>query len=99
MLRNTWTHVQELALAYPGEVVPYVLDDGASEEAAAAAREFGFRYVVRSPGLVKKAGNLRHAFSISSGEFIAIFDADFAPRADLAAEMLPYFYAEPGLGS
>jgi cellulose synthase (UDP-forming) len=99
VLRNTWTHVQELALAYPGEVVPYVLDDGASEEAAAAAREFGFRYVVRSNrGWFKKAGNLRHAFSISSGEFIAIFDADFAPRADLAAEMLPYFYAEPGLG-
>jgi cellulose synthase (UDP-forming) len=99
VLRNTWIHVRELALAYPGEVIPYVLDDGASEEAAAVADEFGFRYVVRpNPGWFKKAGNLRHAFGISSGEFIAIFDADFAPRADLAAEMLPYFDAQPSLG-
>lgn len=29
---------------------------------------------------LKKAGNLRNAFSITSGEAIAIFDADFCPR-------------------
>jgi cellulose synthase/poly-beta-1,6-N-acetylglucosamine synthase-like glycosyltransferase len=99
VLRNTWTHVRELALAYPGDVIPYVLDDGASAQAAAVASEFGFLYVVRpNRGWFKKAGNLRHAFGISSGEFIAIFDADFAPRADLAAEMLPYFDAQPSLG-
>jgi cellulose synthase (UDP-forming) len=99
VLRNTWAHVRDLAAAYPGEVIPYVLDDGASEEAAAIARELGFRYVVRpNRGWFKKAGNLRHAFRMSSGEFIAIFDADFAPRADLPAEMLPYFYADPSLG-
>jgi cellulose synthase (UDP-forming) len=99
VLRNTWAHVREMAMAYPGRCIPYVLDDGASEEAARLAEEFGFTYVVRpNRGWFKKAGNLRHAFTISSGEFIVIFDADFAPRADLAAEMLPYFYADPSLG-
>ncbi len=43
---------------------------------------------------MKKAGNLRYGFGCSSGEFILILDADFAPRADLPAEMLPYFAAD-----
>jgi cellulose synthase (UDP-forming) len=47
---------------------------------------------------MKKAGNLRYGFSQSSGEFILILDADFAPRPDLPAEMLPYVAADPKLG-
>ena len=50
------------------------------------------------PGWMKKAGNLRYGFACSSGEFILILDADFAPRADLPAEMLPYLAADPSLG-
>jgi cellulose synthase (UDP-forming) len=99
ILRNTWTHVQALAREYPGAVWPYVLDDGASEQVAAMADRFGFTYVVRpNRGWYKKAGNLRHAFTRSSGDFVLILDADFAPRADLPAEMLPYFDADPALG-
>lgn len=99
VLRNTWVHVRELARNYAGPVIPYVLDDGASEELAAMASEFGFEYLVRpNRGWFKKAGNLRHAFRRSAGEFILILDADFAPRHDLPAEMLPYFYTEPSLG-
>jgi cellulose synthase/poly-beta-1,6-N-acetylglucosamine synthase-like glycosyltransferase len=99
VLRNTWVHVREMTRHYPGQAVAYVLDDGASSDVAAMAMEFGFTYVVRpSRGWYKKAGNLRYAFSRSAGDFILILDADFAPRADLPAEMLPYFYADPGLG-
>jgi cellulose synthase (UDP-forming) len=47
---------------------------------------------------MKKAGNLRHGFANSGGEFILILDADFAPRADLPLEMLPYLAANPSLG-
>jgi len=49
-------------------------------------------------GWMKKAGNLRHGFTRSDGEFILILDADFAPRPDLPLEMLPYLDAEPSLG-
>jgi cellulose synthase (UDP-forming) len=99
ILRNTWKHVKVLAEDYPGLVTPYVLDDGVSQEAADMASSFGFKYLVRpNRGYYKKAGNLRHAFSQSFGEFILILDADFAPRADLAAEMLPYFQFDPELG-
>jgi cellulose synthase (UDP-forming) len=99
VLRNTWAHVFELVRAYPGVTTAYVLDDAADERARAMAADFGFRYVVRPDrGWMKKAGNLRHGFACSSGEFILILDADFAPRADMPAEMLPYFGADSSLG-
>ncbi len=99
MLHNTWVHVFELVRAYPGTAIAYVLDDSADGDLQAMAADFGFTYLVRPDrGWMKKAGNLRFGFSRSSGEFILILDADFAPRADLATEMLPYFAADPSLG-
>ena len=99
ILHNTWRYVAELVRCYPGAATAYVLDDAESSQAAALAEAFGFMYLVRpNRGWYKKAGNLRHAFTRSSGEFILILDADFTPRADLPLEMLPYFGADPTLG-
>ncbi len=99
VLHNTWSHVHEMAREYPGQVMVYVLDDGASGAVAAIAEDYGFRYMVRPDrGWMKKAGNLRHGFAQSSGEFILILDADFAPRADLPMEMLPYLARDASLG-
>jgi cellulose synthase (UDP-forming) len=99
VLQNTWTHVQGLADAYPGEVTVHVLDDGANEDAESFASGFGFRYRVRpNRGWLKKAGNLRHGYENSTGDFIVIFDADFAPRDDFLNELLPYMAADPTLG-
>jgi cellulose synthase (UDP-forming) len=91
VLRNTWTAVSELVAGYPGTVRPYVLDDGPSPAARRAAADFGFEYLQR-PDLrhYKKSGNLRYAFARTSGEFVVILDADFAPRRDFLAETLPY---------
>lgn len=90
VLRNTWEGVAELASSYPGRVKPYVLDDGWSVEARSLAAEFGFSYVRRNDRTFKKAGNLRHAFSLTTSPFIVIFDADFRPRPDFLRETLPY---------
>jgi cellulose synthase (UDP-forming) len=99
VLKNTWSHVDEMAREYPGPMAVYVLDDGASEAAAAMAADCHFAYLARPDrGWMKKAGNLRHGFANSGGEFILILDADFAPRADLPLEMLPYLAANPSLG-
>jgi cellulose synthase (UDP-forming) len=99
VLANTWEHVSKLISAYPGPAVGYVLDDGDDADAQQVARSFGFTHIVRPDrGWMKKAGNLRYAFGQTSGEFILILDADFAPRADLPAELLPYLFADPSLG-
>lgn len=99
VLRNTWVHVLELVQAYPGVATAYVLDDSTDDQVRLMARDFGFAHLVRPDrGWMKKAGNLRHGFACSNGEFILILDADFAPRADLPAEMLPYFDVDYSLG-
>ena len=91
VLRNTWSAVSELVASYPGAAQAYVLDDGPSQEARSSCESFGFCYI-RRPDLraYKKSGNLRHAFARTSGEYLVILDADFAPRSDFLAETLPY---------
>jgi cellulose synthase (UDP-forming) len=91
LLLSSWDAVFELIAAYPGPAEAYVLDDGPSEEARSAAESLGFSYF-RRPDLraYKKSGNLRYAFARTSGEYLVIFDADFAPRPDFLAETLPY---------
>jgi cellulose synthase (UDP-forming) len=99
VLNNTWTYVAVLASHYRGNVEVYVLDDGANAQARDLAEGFGFHYSVREDrGYLKKAGNLRHGYRSSSGDFLAIFDADFAPRHDFLDELLPYMYADDKLG-
>jgi cellulose synthase (UDP-forming) len=106
VLHNTWTGVFELMEAYRGRCNVYVLDDGADPECARMAGDFGFTYLARPEkgyatnyrGWYKKAGNLRHGFAHSDGEFILVLDADFNPRADLPDHLLPYLIDDPQLG-
>ncbi|MYW68298.1 glycosyltransferase [Streptomyces sp. SID8379] len=99
VLHNTWRHVRAMADRYPGVCVPFVLDDRASPELAAMARDFGFRYGTReNRGWFKKAGNLHFGFGRSDGTYILILDADFTPRADLLEELLPYPEADARIG-
>ncbi|GAA2776949.1 hypothetical protein GCM10010505_02100 [Kitasatospora aburaviensis] len=99
VLHNTWTHVARLRDQYPGEVTPYVLDDSDSPELAQMAVDFEFVYGTRNNrGWFKKAGNLQFGFRNSDSDYILILDADFAPRADLLDELLPYMENDPELG-
>jgi Glycosyl transferase family group 2 len=99
VLRNAWTHVALLRSRYRGQVTPYVLDDSASPQIKEMARRFGFAYATRpNRGWFKKSGNLLYGFSISESEYILLLDADFAPRADLLDETLPYMDMFPDAG-
>jgi cellulose synthase (UDP-forming) len=91
VLGNTWAAVSALMAAYHGPISAYVLDDGPSDAARELAATFGLRYL-RRPDLRsgKKSGNLRYAFARTGGEYVVIFDADFAPRPDFLDETLPY---------
>jgi cellulose synthase (UDP-forming) len=41
-----------------------------------------------------KAGNVNHALSVTSGQYFAIFDADFVPSEDFLLETVPFFVDE-----
>lgn len=45
-----------------------------------------------------KAGALAHGLATATGEFIAIFDADFVPPPDFLRRIIPLLLADPGLG-
>lgn len=86
------------AVDWPGALTVWVLDDAASPEVAELAASYGYRYVVRPDrGHLKKAGNLNHALTLSSARYIAVLDADFAPRPDFLRHLVPYL-ADPGVG-
>ncbi|MET9207510.1 cellulose synthase catalytic subunit [Streptomyces bacillaris] len=86
------------ALDWPGALTVWVLDDGDRPEVEELAARHGYTYVVRPDrGHLKKAGNLNHALTLSSSEFIAILDADFAPRPDFLRHLVPYL-ADPAVG-
>lgn len=87
------------AVDWPGALTVWVLDDAASPEVAELAASYGYRYVVRPDrGHLKKAGNLNHALTLSSARYIAVLDADFAPRPDFLRHLVPYL-ADPGSAS
>ena len=92
---------------YPQDLLEIqVLDDSTDEtreiaELAVrrhAARGFNIRYMHRVNRGGYKAGALDAGLKESTGEFIAIFDADFVPPADFLQKTLPYFATNPRIG-
>ena len=91
---------------YPRELLEIqVLDDSTDETTGIAelavrrheARGFNIRYMHRVDRRGYKAGALEAGLKESSGQFIAIFDADFIPPKDFLRRTLPYF-ADPQIG-
>lgn len=97
LLENTYKYVS--LLEYPRDKLNiYVLDDKGDDAVQSLAIKYNFHYITRHPdmrGVLKKAGNIRHAFSMTDGEFILILDADFVPRSDMLTEVLPHFASNP----
>ncbi len=92
------------ALDYPSDRLQIqILDDSTDETTALAAacieryrnQGLDIELVHRQlrPGF--KAGALAAAMSQVSGEFIAIFDADFTPAPDFLRRTVPYLLAQP----
>ncbi|HMM55124.1 MAG TPA: glycosyltransferase [Candidatus Desulfobacillus sp.] len=74
--------------------VTWLLDDGNRREMRLLADELGCRYLTRTKNTHAKAGNLNNALKHSSGELVAFFDADHAPRRDFLLRTLGYFSDE-----
>jgi cellulose synthase/poly-beta-1,6-N-acetylglucosamine synthase-like glycosyltransferase len=94
-------------LDYPKELLEIqVLDDSIDEtkdiaELAVrryAARGFDITCLHRVDRTGFKAGALDAGLRVASGEYIAIFDADFVPPADFLKQTLPHFATDPAIG-
>ncbi|MFN2104839.1 MAG: glycosyltransferase [Candidatus Promineifilaceae bacterium] len=96
-----------VSLSYPTDRLQIqVIDDSDDETAEVAAAHVAYHqargvniaHVRRSNRVGYKAGALSAALESASGEFIAIFDADFMPQADFLLETVPYFEGNLRLG-
>ncbi len=92
-------------IQYPRELLEIqVLDDSTDETVEVAKRAVeravaeghNVVYLHRTDRTGYKAGALDAAMKVASGEFIAIFDADFVPSEDFLMRTVPYF-ADPAL--
>jgi cellulose synthase/poly-beta-1,6-N-acetylglucosamine synthase-like glycosyltransferase len=87
-------------IQYPRELLEIqVLDDSIDETVEVAKRAVercvaqghNVVYLHRTDRTGYKAGALDAAMKVASGEFIAIFDADFIPSEDFLMKTVPYF--------
>ena len=94
------------SIVYPRDKLQIqVLDDSNDDTVALAAERVAFwkakgfmiEHVRRADRAGYKAGALEEALDAATGDFIAIFDADFLPTEDFLLHMLPLFDA-PDIG-
>jgi cellulose synthase (UDP-forming) len=76
----------------------YVLDDGRREEFRDFANEVGAGYIIREKHDHAKAGNINHALTKTTGDFIAIFDSDHIPTRSFLQITMGWFLKDRKLG-
>jgi len=95
------------ALDYPPHLLTVqVLDDSTDDTASIAracaayhrARGRDVTYHHRANRVGFKAGALAEGLASSTAEFVAVFDADFAPPPDFLRRAIPAFFVAPRLG-
>ena len=86
------TLIAAINMRYPHKT--WLLDDGNRMEMRRLSAELGCGYIARKENTHAKAGNLNHALAQTSGEFVAIFDADHAPKVTFLTRTLGYFLNE-----
>jgi cellulose synthase (UDP-forming) len=79
----------------PEKLNVYLLDDGKREEFRVFAQQCGIGYITRTNNAHAKAGNLNHAMTVTTGEFIAIFDCDHIPTRSFLQLTLGWMVAQP----
>ncbi len=88
-------------LNYPKELLEIQLLDDSTDQTVDLIQEklkdfpeINFKYIHRVDRTGFKAGALREGLKVASGEFIAIFDADFVPSPDFLLQTIPCFSSE-----
>jgi cellulose synthase (UDP-forming) len=73
----------------------YLLDDGKRDEFRLFAEQAGVNYIIRPDNSHAKAGNLNHALTLTSSEYIAIFDCDHVPTRAFLRLTMGWFLRDP----
>lgn len=87
ILAKTITHCLNITYSHK----TWVLDDGNRAEIRLLAQKLGAGYIARTSNKHAKAGNLNNALMETSGDIIAVFDADFIPAPDFINRLIGYF--------
>jgi cellulose synthase (UDP-forming) len=91
IVKQTILGCQELK--YP-KIAIYLLDDGQRMQMKKLSQEIGCQYIARNDNRYAKAGNLNNALFQTSGDLIAIFDADFIPTNNFLIRTVGFFQKE-----
>jgi cellulose synthase (UDP-forming) len=92
------TIIGATAIDWPaGKLKLWVLDDGRRGWLRDFCAEHRVGYLTRPDNAHAKAGNVNAAIRRTSGEFFAIFDADFIPQRNIFYRMVGFF-TEPRIG-
>lgn len=96
-----------VGMCYPAGKLQIQIIDDSTDDTAHLARQLVQKYQQQGHNICYihrvnragyKAGALANAMACASGEFIAIFDADFIPPQDFLQQTIPYFTQSPQLG-
>jgi cellulose synthase (UDP-forming) len=90
------TIVGALCLDYPNFSI-WVLDDGRRSWLKEFCEHKGVGYITRPDNSYAKAGNINHALTKTTAEFVAIFDADFIPQRNFLIRTVGFFN-DPKIG-
>lgn len=82
------------AIDYPNKTV-WLLDEKRRPEMKALCDELGVSYMTRPDNQGAKAGNINHALARTTGELVAVFDADQVPVRSFLRMTVGYFLENP----
>ena len=91
LVRISIRDAKRLRYPYPQDLRIHVLDDGRRAKMKQVAQEEGVNYISRTNNVGFKAGNLRNAMELTSGDFIVICDADTRLFPTYLRNTLGYF--------
>ncbi|MGH1578571.1 glycosyltransferase family 2 protein [Planktotalea sp.] len=82
---------KKMRYPHPIDIKIHILDDGKRPDMKAVCEDEQVNYITRIGNEGFKAGNLRNALEVTSGDFLVICDADTRPFPTLLERTLGYF--------
>jgi cellulose synthase/poly-beta-1,6-N-acetylglucosamine synthase-like glycosyltransferase len=98
---------QVCQIDYPLDKLEIQVLDDSTDETREITRSVVSRFQAKGVPIIQhcrssrqgfKAGALQEGLKLATGEFIAVFDADFLPDADFLKKIMPYFFTPKKFG-